>query len=139
MAKLKSTIDHIWMRKGDAGDYESFDAPYDAGEDIGYLLSLPGRESGPKQRKPVVKRSQTYGVSVAPYFVGDNYVSLFWGDADAQPTRRITDADLAQFRAGVASAFRDAVRIPAVARKSVKTKRKPTRKSEPASSLRMLR
>ena len=48
---------------------------------------------------PVSKRGD-YGVSVEP-FTGYNYISLFWGDDDAQPMKKLTQADIADFKAGI--------------------------------------
>ena len=68
----------VWIRLGDNGDYEPFDTPYDAGDRVGMFTS---------DREP---RYISKGIYLEG-FEGDNYISLYWGDDDAQP---VTDAEL---------------------------------------------
>lgn len=42
-----------------------------------------------------LERCTQYGVS-SPQFRFQNYISLFWGDKDAQPVAEITKAELAE-------------------------------------------
>ena len=69
---------YVWLRIGDQGDYEKFDSPEEAAQELGQYTS--DREI----------KFTSLGVCVGP-FQGDNYVSLFWGDDDAQP---VGDAEL---------------------------------------------
>ncbi len=72
---------HIWVRLGDADNYSHCDDLADAAE----YLDLFGVHH--------VCRSQKYGVE-AEGLTGQNYISLFYGDDDAQPTRELTDKDI---------------------------------------------
>jgi hypothetical protein len=76
--KPKDKVERLWIRMGDASDYESFDCVEDAGSSL--------MESGinPKKAHAVEKGM------VAPGFTGRNYISLFWGDAKAQFIRELT-------------------------------------------------
>ena len=127
-------MDKLWMRVGDQGDYESFDNPYDAGYDIS-----PYFEALRVKRLPKVSRYGVYGVEVGDSFVGPyNYVSLFWGDNDAQPTRDISSADISHFRAGLS----EGLDLPARPRsKSVtkKSKSKSRKQGDNLSSVRGVR
>ena len=74
----------VWVRLGDADNYNQFDDLHDAAE---YVAEL-----GVKR----VERNQTYGV-VADGFTGRNYISLFYGDDEAQPTKDVSDQDIQDF------------------------------------------
>lgn len=89
----------VWMRRGEPDDYNKFDSPYAAGEDLGAIFSS-------HSSLPAVSRHGDKGVNVGS-LSGYNYVSLFWGDSDAQPTVRakLTDAELRDFRAGMKEGF----------------------------------
>jgi len=69
----------VWMRMGDNDDYNSFDSPYDAGIQLGSILNCNGQVT----ESPTLKY-RSLGVE-AEGFCGDNYISLFWGNDDAQP------------------------------------------------------
>lgn len=89
-------LERFWMRAGDNADYEDFDSPYDAG----YRLSIYFEGA---KKMPKLAKANNYGVSIEPSFTGYNYVSIFWGDKDAQPTRKETSAqDIAELRRGIA-------------------------------------
>ena len=105
-------MDKLWMRIGDSGDYEDFDNPEDAGDRMSSFFDS-------EAKVPKVSRSGRYGVAIAPLFTGYNYVSLYWGDDDADPTREVTNADIAAFRRGIA----EGADIPV--RRAVSPKRKP--------------
>jgi hypothetical protein len=75
----------LWIRCGDADDYNDFDNDFAAAAEYLEMLGVTGS----------VVRCTKYGVS-APSFTGHNYISLFWGDHDAQPEREVTDAELAE-------------------------------------------
>lgn len=114
----------LWMRMGDQGDYEDFDDPYDAGERIGVFFEG-------HTEMPAVRKYGSHGVEVGDAFPGPyNYVSLFWGDDDAQPTKDITAKDIAAFKRGLA----EGAGITVVVRKSrrVSSKSSKSRKSATA-------
>lgn len=80
----------VWVRMGDSGDYEAFDTPYDAGVDIAQYTS---------DRKP---RYTDMGIELADW-TGLNYISLFWGDKDAQPVgdANLSESDRMDFEQGL--------------------------------------
>ncbi len=88
----------VWMRMGDADGYHDFDSMFSAGSELGGYLDAAGNGL---TKVPPIGRHGSYGITVAPSFVGDNYISLFWGDEDAQPTKKLTQADIADFKAGI--------------------------------------
>jgi hypothetical protein len=77
----KTTTPFVWVRLGDADNYNRFDDVADAAE---YMAVF-----GVKH----VYRDQKYGV-VANGFTGHNYISLFYGDGEAQPTGELLDRDV---------------------------------------------
>ena len=93
----------VWLRKGDAGEYESFDSAYEAGFDLGQHLA----ESGVDLRAlhPVTYRP--CGIQIRGIFWGNNYVSLFWGDEAAQPVNdsELTPAEKLDFEWGLDEGF----------------------------------
>jgi hypothetical protein len=91
MAKTK-----VWMRMGDNDDYHDFDDPFEAGSSLGAFLS----ETGTKTFKAGDARWRDHGVE-AGGFTGYNYISLFWGDKDAQDAQGLNDSDKQQFIAGI--------------------------------------
>ncbi len=120
----------LWVRLGDAGDYEVVGSPYDAGYQVGAFYE---GKSAPK----ISWRGM--GVEVDPIFVGYNYVSLFWGDEDAQPVEdaELTASERAEFKGGLweGADIKVARKAPA---KSAKPK--PKRKAgAPSTSLRGVR
>lgn len=89
----------VWIRIGDQDDYNKFDSPFDAGDRLGAVFSS-------HDHLPTVSRHGDKGINVGS--LSDyNYVSLFWGDSDAQPMARakLTDAELRDFRAGMREGF----------------------------------
>lgn len=76
----------VWTRFGDTSDYGAHDTPYKAGYELGNILNPDG--SYTKEKPELQYRSM--GVELEG-FIGNNYVSLYWGDYDAQP---VGDADL---------------------------------------------
>lgn len=70
----------LWLRIGDTGEYEEFDSLDDALE---YLNAL-----GVGQ----VEGWQQYGF-VTPNYHGQDYISIFWGEQDANPRRDLNDAE----------------------------------------------
>ena len=92
--------DKVWMRMGDNADYEPHDSMFDAGSELGGYLGGYFDSTGGLTKMPVVSKRGNYGLSVDP-FTGYNYISLFWGDDDAQPVKKLTQADIADFKAGI--------------------------------------
>jgi len=79
----------LWMRLGDSSDYESFGTDLDAVVD-------QLREAG------VHDVAQTRAGITAPGFEGDNYISLYWGDSNAQLLRRLTKGEFVKLRRALA-------------------------------------
>jgi len=89
MGAALENIMQIWMRLGDADAY----APYDSVEDVAEGLVWCGLSGFS------ISRAGEYGVAIPDAgYSGKNYVSLFWGDNDAQPIRGLTDAELDALR-----------------------------------------
>lgn len=74
----------LWVRCGDQDDYHKYTRLTSA---VRYLHSMGA--SAP------FERCIQYGVS-SPQFRFQNYISLFWGDKDAQPVAEITEAELVE-------------------------------------------
>ena len=72
------TKEYVWMRLGDVGEYDSFLSPYDAGLSVGSSFP-PGIKFGVLSFNYV-----SAGVEISPEFTGRNYISIYWGDKDAQ-------------------------------------------------------
>lgn len=77
--------DRIWVRLGDQSEYEEFDTLEDAAE---YLRT----EFGIEEVDSWVEKGFEGGG-----YLGQNYVSMFWGDADAQPTADLSHGDKKAF------------------------------------------
>jgi len=97
--KVKQSTGKVWMRVGDNDDYHDFDSMFAAGSELGGLLD--GLSPDGLTKMPVIRKSHRYGIDVEPSFVNYNYVSLFWGDDDAQPLKELTKADIAEFKDGI--------------------------------------
>jgi hypothetical protein len=92
-----SRNNQLWVRVGDAGEYEPFgddlDAVLDwlnelrAGEVTGWVLGGIG-----------------VGLETVNYW-GYDFVSLFWGDADANLVRELDSEERAAVEAGLEEAF----------------------------------
>jgi hypothetical protein len=52
----------------------------------------------------ITRRYGQYGVET-PEFTGYNYVSLYWGDEEAQPTRPVTEAEIARINLALLKPF----------------------------------
>ena len=87
-------MEHVWIRLGDVSEYEKFDSPYDAGIHVGGRIGLGKPE-------PLAFHYRAAGVAMPPAFVGNNYISLFWGDEDAQWIRDLTNIEKRHFEDGV--------------------------------------
>ena len=97
--KTKQPTGKVWMRVGDNDDYHDFDSMFSAGSELGGLLDTASPNGLTKM--PVIRKSHRHGIDVEPSLVNYNYVSLFWGDDDAQPLKETTKADIADFKAGI--------------------------------------
>jgi len=71
-----------WVRVGDQGDYEQFDSL----DEVGDYLSQLGIA-------PPYDQSTSYGFETDSYY-GNNYISLYKGNADAQPTDTLKKSNL---------------------------------------------
>jgi len=92
----KPRAEYIWLRLGDVAEYEKFDSPYEAGKAVGDRLSVY-----PTDQEALSYRYRTAGVAIEPYFTGNNYVSLYWGDEDAQWVTDLTNKERKEFERGV--------------------------------------
>lgn len=72
----------LWVRIGDGGSYEKFDDLESAAEHLAeYQVVAP------------LTRRDNYGVE-SPNHTGLNYISIFWGDKDAQPTKKLHHGEI---------------------------------------------
>lgn len=71
----------LWVRAGDGDDYNAFDGFQEVADYLGEMGATSPLEW-----------CNEYGMT-SPEFRGHNYISLFWGDDDAQPTRSLTNAE----------------------------------------------
>ena len=88
----------VWARWGDNSDYESFDTPCDAGRTLGNILNPDGKFTKEMPELAYVPKGvETEG------FVSMNYISLFWGDDDAQPVNEadLNESDRLDFEQGI--------------------------------------
>jgi len=82
----------IWIRVGDAGDYESFDSLDDA---IDYLNAL---------RVSKVTHWHTFGFATSNYH-GNNYISIYHGYTAENPTGKLTAAEMSTLEARLVAYF----------------------------------
>jgi len=71
----------LWVRAGDADSYNAFDGFQEVAD---YLVEMGATDC--------LERCNKYGVT-SPGYRGNNYISLFWGNDDAQPSRPLTTAE----------------------------------------------
>lgn len=77
--------EYIWLRLGDRSNYEKFFSIDGAVQDIETLVDLMVKDGWPRPEK---FRWKEYGLEIpALNLDGQNYISIFWGDEDAQPVR----------------------------------------------------
>lgn len=86
--------EYVWVRLGDVAEYEKFDTPFEAGQQVGVRLGIPPSEL-------IEYRYIGAGVMIPPHFVGYNYISLYLGDPDAQWIGDLSDAEKREFERGV--------------------------------------
>jgi hypothetical protein len=89
-------IELLWIRVGDAGEYEGFDGLEEA---LDYLNELSVGEVTGWVDGPCAIGFET------PNFWGCDCISCFWGDADAQLTRRLTGEERTLMEANLMEAF----------------------------------
>lgn len=80
----------LWLRLGDSGEYEEF------GDDMTPIMDVL-KENGIK--KDDVR--QIKGGLEASGFTRDNYISLYWGDADANFVREISKTEFEAITSGL--------------------------------------
>jgi len=86
----------VWVRVGDAGEYESFDSLDDA---LDYLNELKaGEVTG------WVDGGAGVGIETVNYH-GYDFISLFWGDDDANLTAHFDADDRVEVEAGLEEVF----------------------------------
>jgi len=71
----------VWVRLGDADNYNQFDDLLEAAE---YMAQFGVHQ---------VRHKRKYGVE-ANGLTGNNYISLFYGDEEAQPTGELSKSDI---------------------------------------------
>jgi len=75
----------IWMRLGDAGEYDNFGIDLAA---VAETLQMAGVEKIERSRRK-------FGVST-PGFTGDNYISLYWGDEEANGIKELSTKEISK-------------------------------------------
>jgi len=95
----------VWMRVGDADEYHSFDSVDEAAEELAELWSALGYPPPQPNRIVRAKHSGVVGVDVTDSDLqGENAVSLYWGDDDANLETPLSDSELLHFNICVANA-----------------------------------
>jgi len=83
----------VWLRLGDAGEYEPFDTPEEAASDIAVVFRT--------DRPLNIVRARHTGVEgidiVGSAYEGENAVSLYWGDDDANLIAPLNHWELCNF------------------------------------------
>jgi len=90
---------YVWIRMGDVAEYEKFDDPYDAGQAVGSRLQFEAWE-------PMSYYFISAGVEIPPYYDGQNYISVFWGDNNAEWIRDLNQSEKNKFIDGVREALK---------------------------------
>lgn len=75
----------LWVRFGDAGSYEKGGSVEDLDEILAGEFNITNE----------IVRYGRYGITDNDKFKGLNYISLFYGDEDAQPTIPVSREELA--------------------------------------------
>lgn len=84
---------HLWVRVGDAGDYQNFGDDLDALLD--YLCNL----------SVGAITSWVPAGFATPNYWGRDYISLFWGDANADLIRQLDATERVAIETGLSEAF----------------------------------
>jgi len=79
---MKKVEKFLWVRYGDNDDYNIVDF-----DEVAETLALYGVSNE-------LVRCDTYGITDKDLFVNLNYISLYYGDDDAQPIESISDEEL---------------------------------------------
>jgi hypothetical protein len=87
------------MRLGDAGDYECFESPYEAGYSLGYALLVLNIKSY-KEIEDKIYRIES-GIVIEGIFDGYNYISLYIGDEEGEYIDELTEEEYDNFLFGV--------------------------------------
>ena len=87
--------EYVWVRLGNVSEYEKFLNPYDGGLYVGSSLPITVKFSD------IAFDYKTSGVEIPGYFTERNYLSLYWGDEDAQWIRDLIISEKRMFERGV--------------------------------------
>ena len=102
----------VWVRVGDADNYYRCDTLAEAGQRVAEILTAHGDydPDGGVESEDVARYigpALTGVVIHATGYVGDNGVSLFWGDAKMQIDRALTDAEILAFATALEAAVEE--------------------------------
>ena len=98
-------MDRLWVRMGDASEYEDYGMDFDAvAEALADVCACGDRLGGGVVEVPIIERGPHYGIVIPGHFMGFDYVSLYWGDDGANGVCELTDAELDALREAVARA-----------------------------------
>ncbi len=92
----KPRAEYVWLRLGDVAEYEKFDSPGEAGQAVGERLAIHS-----EKQQTLSYRYRAAGVVIEPYFTGNNYISLYWGDEEAQWVTDLTSKEKRKFEYSV--------------------------------------
>lgn len=82
---------NLWIRAGDRSDYEEFGNDIDAAaEHVAMFMDEP----------ETFRKGKKYGAE-SDSFSGHDYLSIFWGDDDAQPTKELSASELQKFNKAI--------------------------------------
>lgn len=100
-------MERLWLRLGDAGEYEDF------GQDMAAVAETCAM-AGVRSIRRLIRTDKAnaphrldraavneYRGVAADGFEGDNYISLYWGDADANMTRGLSVSEMQEFADGL--------------------------------------
>ena len=111
-AELLADSALVWVRVGDADDYQQFDTLAEAGQHVAAHLTAHGDydPDGGVESEDVARYvgpALTGVVIHATGYVGNNGVSLFWGNVHAQIDRALTDAEILAFATALEAAVEE--------------------------------
>jgi hypothetical protein len=89
--------EQLWVRVGDAGDYEP------CGDDLDALIDYLN-ELGIGQVDHWIDAGPGIGFAT-PNYHGHDFISLFWGDADANLVRRLNREERAIVESGLVECY----------------------------------
>ena len=95
-----------WLRVGDADDYHPFPTPYEAGTEVGYILSFDQETINEIKKNGIESETKWVraGVSIGK-FSGHNYISIYYGDSEGEYIRDLTQREKLQFLQGIEDAI----------------------------------